>query len=566
METQETDVAVTRDESMDLKSLMGTKEEKKEETSPLDSAIGSKQLGLVVNNKDLKKEEEPLRDYRDTDERRQEFSEKIDEMELKQKQAEAVVVIKKPENQAEDAQMMDEISRVTFDDEGNGIVPQGAKFIRSKNDLPKNAKTTTLSEASNEESSENEENASENIEEMNDATIDVDQEKESIVKILIDKTGLGRNFDLNDDEKKVISESSEVHIVEVEDKELGTMKVSRQTDDTLSFMESVQKYDLSISKTNMIFPLSGFKADMCGLSYGEFSDIALDVREDSNETIDFDKNWKMLTVIYNKMTNISCGKFVDFEDFLKKFAWADTQLAIYGLLISTEPEEDSLRLTCMNKNCNKHFIHKYPIRSLISFDYCTKDYLNAIDKVADVSGQELFKVAEESPVRTIKAIRLPSDYVMEIGPISAYDYLYTMLQKTKEYTKILEAISDNDGESVDGVSFGDIKKKMEYLVMLSIIRGFRVQKNDGSWERITSVDTVIDFMDKYLSPNDFRLINAVYEKAIEDYSVAFSIRDIKCPNCGTVTKFIPVTPQEMVFRHRQRMESTQITLDSLHLL
>ena len=88
METQETDVAVTRDESMDLKSLMGTKEEKKEETSPLDSAIGSKQLGLVVNNKDLKKEEEPLRDYRDTDERRQEFSEKIDEMELKQKQAE----------------------------------------------------------------------------------------------------------------------------------------------------------------------------------------------------------------------------------------------------------------------------------------------------------------------------------------------------------------------------------------------------------------------------------------------------------------------------------------------
>ena len=168
--------------------------------------------------------------------------------------------------------------------------------------------------------------------------------------------------------------------------------------------------------------------------------------------------------------------------------------------------------------------------------------------------------------KLLKAIRLPSDYVMEIGPISAYDYLYTMLQKTKEYTKILEAISDNDGESVDGVSFGDIKKKMEYLVMLSIIRGFRVQKNDGSWERITSVDTVIDFMDKYLSPNDFRLINAVYEKAIEDYSVAFAIRDIKCPNCGTVTKFIPVTPQEMVFRHRQRMESTQITLDSLHLL
>ena len=51
---------------------------------------------------------------------------------------------------------------------------------------------------------------------------------------------------------------------------------------------------------------------MKGMSYGEYADVAL-----SMENVTFDQYYKRLSVIYNKMTNVSTGKFETFEDFLK---------------------------------------------------------------------------------------------------------------------------------------------------------------------------------------------------------------------------------------------------------
>lgn len=556
--------APVKDPSMDLRKLMQTRVENTKQASPLDMAAQNKEKGLIVNSGDLKLKDEPLRDNMHTEEREKDYDETVHEMEETSKKAGAVAIIRKPTNQVEDVEMMDEIGRSYFDNDGNIIVPEDAKYIRPKKDFGENAEFKSIydKDANNE--------TQPSIGDVDEGSIpnDSDSEKQTIVQLLIDKTGYGSDKEITFDEseKKIIDKATAIRVVEVEDKTLKTMRVQKDIDPDLSFMETVDKYSMSLSKSKVVFPISGFRAEMTGLTFGGFTDISLDLEsEDSDDIINFDKMWKMYSTIYNNMINVSCGKFDDFEDFLKKFSYFDVPIAVFGLLLSTQPEVDTITMDCLNKSCKKKYQHKYMIRSLLDFELSSKEYLKALDKVNDATGHDLFKVADESPVRTIKAIELPSKVILEFGPISCYDYLYGVLKKINELIRIGEKIRKNDGEPVDGISINDVAKRMEILEYIQVIRGFRIPKEDGSYTRITSVDKIIEYIEKYIAITDFNYLTAIYEKAMAEYHVGFSMKNIRCPHCETLTKKIPVNIYTLVFRIQQRMKNTNLILDNLHL-
>ena len=542
---------VTRDTSMNLSDLIkkapDKKTEEENEVSPLDAALSHQEKGLVVETEELTEEEEKLRPNYDTDENRKGFSEKSDELLEDAKKAEAVVVMKKPENEGETAEMMDEISAVTFDENGKAVIPENARYIISKDDakITKNVEETSTDEESNETvDSEN--------------TSDEDAEKNRIVQILIDKTGLGGNFELTEEEKKIVDESTEIRLTAVEDLSLKTATTKRDTDDDLSFMQTIDKYQLSVSKTHMIFPLSGFSADLGGLSYGEFADITLDIGDDSIDEYDFDKNWRMLSVIYDKMTNVSCGSFKSFEDFLKKFAWNDVPLAIYALLISTQPETDTLAMRCNEPKCKKSFTHKYNTRGLIDFKSCATGYLQSIDKVSNAKGNDRFKVAEESLVRTVKKTKLPdSGYVVEIGPASCWDYLYGICEAFTEFQNLTDEEKEERQE--------EFLKQAYYSTMLLTLRAIDVVDARGEWHRITTYEKIFEIFDKHMTPNDFNIVSAITTKGINEYKIGFSLKNIVCPHCGAVTNSIEIEPKELVFQIQQTMSNTQVTLKDFQL-
>lgn len=553
-DTNEKTTSVERDESIDLSSLMKKKDVSSNEASPLDQMVAAKKdsdSGIVVDNK---AEETSLRANNDTDEFREGVSEANATLISNAKKAEAVVVIKKPTNESEDAMLIDEIEESHFDDNGKIVVPENAKFIIPKYLVPDNKKdkVTKLSGSNSNIDAIITDDVPEESK-TEDASPDDKEEKDNIVKVLIDKTGLGADIIITDDEQKIIDEANEIHVIEVEDKELATLKTKRVDENDLSFMDTIDKYQLSVSKTSMVYPISGFSADMAGLSYGEFADISLDTTsEDSSDEYDYNKNWKMMSVIYDKMTNISSGKFNDFVDFLKKFAYADLQLAIYALLISTEPEEDTISLRCHADNCGKGFIHKYAIRSLIDFSDATTDYLKAIDKVHDARGEGCFKVAENSPVRTIKKIRLPeTNYIAEIGPASCYDFLYGICNQMGN----LKEVKDEDA----------VIKKLYYILILNVVRAIHVKDVNGAYVRITNYENLTEIFDKYLTPEDFNILQSIYVKSIEEYRIGFSVKNIVCPHCGSKTESIDIDPRELVFRIQQTMRNTRLTLHNFQL-
>lgn len=561
---------VSRDMTMDLQSLMQTspiKEKTDTGQSPLDNAIAHPQVtGLIAKSDDIKFGDSPLRSILDSDERRNEFDDAVEEMEVSRNKAEAVVVIRKPENQLQMAQLLGEINAVQFDDEGNGIVPEGAKWIVSKKDIPENAVTNQLNDATKPaQQPANPASTKSPWDTKNYEVTNDDGTKMNIVQLLIDKTGLGGTPQFTEEEKEIIDRSDGLRIVEVEDKKLRTMRVERDIEDDLDFLKTVDVYDMSIVKTNLIFTLSGFKADMAGLNYGEFGDIALDVTPEGMEQLNFDKTKKMLYTLYTKTLNPSCGKFKGFDDYLKKLCWFDVPIAIYGVLISTQPEEDSLRIRCEVPNCMQYYEHKFSPRTLIDFSSASEDYLTLMEKISRASGDELFDYAENSLVRTVKAVELPSKVIALIGPLSAYDYLYTLLRILREAMKLATEIEENDGEPVNGVSMADLDKRMNNLMMLYVVRGFRIPKGDGRYVEIRNPEKVLEYIENYMQIHDYQIIRNIYEKAESDYAIRFRLQNLRCPHCGAEIPSLRVDVQELVFRIRQRMSSTEIITDNFHL-
>lgn len=568
--SENTSGTVERDESMNLESLLSSTEPsatpesqeeptkvgttKAEHKSPLDLAIDRQktaQKGIIVDSANEQVGPVQLRPNTDTDAFREGFADAISEQEDLAKKAQLIYAVRRPENEGEYAEMITEIGAVTVDDNGVIHVPEGAKYI-----VPKNPEILAKVEAQKAamesgeyqayQTPDNTELKAETSSEYSEKAARKEK-KDQLVKILIDKTGLGANFTFDEEETKAIQTSNMIHLVEVENRDLEAVEIERPDDGT-PFMQAMDAYKLSVSKAPMTFPASGFKADMTGLSWGEFSDITLDISDDSEDYINFDKIYKKLSVIYNNMKNISIGAFKSFEDFLKHFAYVDVQLATYGLLISTQPEEDTITLVCNKPSCKQRFNFKYAPRSIINFNSANTELLEQIDRINTVAPEERLRLAKSSRVNKFTRIKLPvSGYLVDLGFASCYDYLYGILSLIKKYTD--EEIPQDD-------------TRWELTGMLQGVRGIYMPQKNGTYLAARKPENIIDVLNTAIPPEDIIVLNSAYEHYINQYYIEFSLNGVECPHCHTKTESIAITPDELVFLIHQRQRATPITFDN----
>ena len=563
-EVTENNGTVTRDTSFDVGSLLtqstpetSTPTVETPETQPtaepkksaLDLAIERKKTeitGIIVDSANEQEGPVKLRANTDTDGFREGYAMELAEQEELTRKAKLIYAVKHPANEGEYAEMITEILGVTEDENGVVHVPEGSNYI-----VPRTPELVAMKESS---TTPDTESATNQDVESTSGNTDVDpavlarkERKEELVKILIDKTGLGANIEFDTEEKKAIESSSVIHLIEVEDKELDTIEIERPDDGT-PFMQAVDAYKLSVSKAPMTFPASGFKADMTGLSWGEFSDITMDISEDSDDYINFDKIYKKLSVIYNNMKNISIGAFKSFEEFLKHFAYVDVQLATYGLLISTQPEEDTITLVCNKEGCKKRFNFTYIPRSIINFESANSEMLEQINNINTVAPEGRLALAKASRVNKFKRVKLPtSGYLVDLGFASCYDYLYGILSLIKKYR-------DMDIPEEDS--------RWELTGMLQGVRGIYIRKSNGRYLPATTPEDIIDVLNTAVPPEDIKILNAAYEQYINQYYIEFRLQNVECPHCHTKTEKISITPDELVFLIHQRQRATQITFDN----
>lgn len=369
--------------------------------------------------------------------------------------------------------------------------------------------------------------------------------KNNVVQLIIDKTGLGTDFMLSDEEKKKVVDAAEIRLTQVEVLDIASIKTVKPTN---NFAHHVNKYTLSGNKTTISFPASGFKADMVGLTYGEIGDISL-----AMDAVNVDKYYKRLSTIYNKMTNLSCGPFESFDEFLKNFAFTDIPLAIYGLYVSSFPEVQTIALRCGRQTCGKTFDINFSTRNVIRLEKCDQVLLDHMADLAASDPNEYDRIYKDAPVRNIKHIRLPySGYIIDCGIISAYEFLYNFIPIMDENT-FREAFGKDENQVYQN-----------NVVLLTSVTAVRVPDPDNPGQYILYDDYkgILDAIYN-IGPEEIKILAAITTKIQREYQLNFSFGDVTCPHCKNITRNMDVTMDELVFQTYQRLISTEVDLKNI---
>ena len=566
---------ITRNEDLDLTSMLNAvKEEsnvvKKEETAPateikksplemLKESEASNPKGIVVENNDLKADNGPQKNIVYNDERMADIKEEINNYDTTLNKRSKVTLIRKPMTQLEYVQLMDEIESVVINPDGSISFDlqdkygnkQTPVFIRPREKDEPIFDFSVLSPEERKELKSNgviditeektEETSGENSEESTEE--EISPEKKKIVEILIDKTGLGGDFFLTEDEKQKVSEAETIKINEVKILDIAAIKAKRSN---VSFQDHIKEFNISGSRTTICFPASGFKAQMRGLSYGEYADIAL-----SMENVKFDQYYKRLSIIYNHMTNISRGEFKDFEDFLKHFSYTDISLALYGLYISTEKEKQEIPLKCGNTKCGKTFNWEYHTRNVLRLERCADKFLKKMEEIATAKPSDYDKLAEDAAVNNSKYVELPeSKVVCEMGVASAYDFLYNFIPLMNE-----ETFKDAFGQDASQVY-------MDNVLLLTSVRSLDVPDGNGGYIHCEGYKDILDAL-YYISPSEIKTLASYVAKIQSNWEVTYSLGDTTCPHCGSVTKNLDVSMDDLVFQTYNRLMNTEIELSKI---
>ena len=579
-----------KDDAMDLSEFITTPTTQKPtvETSPIDSALSDNtpksnkelsplaaelnrkknaQLGTTVTRKEMEDgKERTVFENPMADERRERMKATMDESEMLLKQRAAIIPLKQFESSTEYSQMVHEISLVRFDEtgkayfdyekdsNGNNVIP---KFIRlrTENDPPYSKENDYLVMNRDAENARRIADGKEPIPDSVPLTAKVediehkDEEedtKSKTINLIIDKTGLGTDFILSEDERKKMAEANEIRLTQVEVLDIASITTEKPERD--SFTGKINTYQLSGSKTTISFPASGFKADMTGLTYGEIADISL-----SMDAVNVDKYYKRLAIIYNKMKNISNGPFDSFEDFLKNFAYTDISLAVYGLFVATFPEVQTISLRCGRNSCNKTFDWDYATRSILRLDKSDEVLLNKMAQLASADPNEYEDIYKKAAVRNSKFIKLPySGYIVELGIASAYEFLYNFIP----------VIDDETFKQAFGNDINDVYKNN--MLLLTTVLSVRIPKNDNpnSYILCEGYKDIVDAIYS-ISPEEIKIIATMSNKIQTQYQVNYSFGDVKCPHCGNVTKDLDLTIDDLVFQTYQRLISTEIDLTNI---
>lgn len=494
-----------------------------------------------------------------------------------------IIVTKVPKTAQEYIAMMDEIDSIAVDENGtpyynvmedkevevpgeNGLVEIKHEAVRVKDFTPKYTRIRTVNDPefsmegdkkfldvmSNSMNGDPLYSDDTNADSIADGVVDkgvvknaeIDRQKGALIKVIIDKTQTGAPINFTDEEHAKLTEASEIQLTEVKKITLSSLRV-RKKDKTLK--EAIEAQNASGGgSTTICFPGSGFRAQMSPLSYGELGDIALQM-----ESVTFNIYWKRLSVIYNKMKNISCGAFNSFDEFLKSFAYTDISMALYGLYVATFPDSNSLEMRCNVNTCNRTFSHTFSTRNVIQLDKCNLTFLNKMKEIASCPPNGLKFMAENSAVRNPKRFELPeSKVIVEIGIASAYDFLYNLVP----------IMDENTFRNEFGEDENDTYKKL--MLYLTTVTKLFVPVEGGEYYECTGYKDIIDGL-YMVTPQENKILTSIINKYLEEYTPVFELVGVTCPHCGHANRPIAISMDELVFQTHQTLESTEIDESSI---
>ena len=321
----------------------------------------------------------------------------------------------------------------------------------------------------------------------------------------------------------------------------------------------ITPYSSDIYDVPLTLPLSGYRCTLKPVNYYEF--IQLGSAPNSGNPVDIDK--KQWSIIYDHVKNVSIGEFKDFEDFLKKTKYSDRELLMWGVLIASADEEETLSMTCGNPKCQKHHTLKYKPRSII---HVNDELANKFQykKTHDVAPGDAALKHFIDINSTVRRYKLPNTgYIVEIDERpSAYDFInrrYPLMDQLRE------RFTDPDHPDVDlseNAEFNYLMTQALFITSISKIVG-DTEYRYTNWEDIEKIIT------KSLDMRDAAILMQLIGKLSAETAspINFYLEDFTCSACGRHQDRIPIPDigSILIFQLSQRLSSTEINLTEMEL-
>ena len=384
------------------------------------------------------------------------------------------------------------------------------------------------------------------------ATININVEGGTPVNVNIDENVVGEMTHTN---------RVDIFVTEVTREELqGSRVVNNSQRDGI-----ITPFKSSMLDTPITLPLSGYRLVMKPLNYYEF--IQLGSSPESASRVDTDlKTW---SIIYDHITNVSIGKFKDFDDFLKNTKYMDRELLMWGVLIASSEEEETITIKCGNPKCEKRHQLKYNPRSLIHVnpDLIGKYEWETTGKVAP--GEAAIKHFNKLNSK-IRRYKLPNTgYIVEVDDRpSAYDFInrrYPLMDKLRERflpdnRDDLDTEEKRDKYLNENAEYSYLLTHAMFITAISKIVDGTEYRYDN-WDDIEKIiTTALDMKDAAI------LIQLVNKLAADNISpMDFYLENFKCDACGREEKRIPIPDigNTLIFQLSRRLSSTEINLTEM---
>ena len=360
------------------------------------------------------------------------------------------------------------------------------------------------------------------------------------VEVVINKSALG-TITFTEEEKSRLEKAKKIRLIEVEDKELKTLKVKKKIRKKDEFKILKKNFDKSYSPVMAI--ASGYTCKMKNISAIEA--IRMYQRPGRDTANSILEKWSL---IYDKIIDVSRGPFNDIEDFLRHTAFHDYENFVFAMIASSYPEDDAIEFVCDKElgGCGKSFSINYKNTSMIRQDLI-QDSTKRI--IGDIINHAPFvdkakEYADKSPVNYTKRFFVDntSGIIVELYIPSVHDIMKNYFEEIQENEDLLST------------------KDRDLVLLAQGIKSIFIpdyEEDDGSFYQAEGVLAIVEALEDFTTPQLQLITNKTLELT-EPYTIRYGIPKVVCPHCKHDFGQYTMSLDSILFQRVQQQVMTEI--------
>jgi hypothetical protein len=367
------------------------------------------------------------------------------------------------------------------------------------------------------------------------------------VTVLIDKIGLGE-LTFSEEEKKRIDAAKRIHLVEVENRKLQSVKISKKVDVTTSKDKKYVQRKFNRAYAPVVALASMYTGKMMNVSSAESLQLIQRPRQ-GETTKNMLEKWSL---IFSKLTDVSVGDFKNFDDFISHTAYADYNNFIYTILCNSYPDEDVVTFTCTQPNCRKDFDVKYKNRALLRTSDATPERIAVMEDLFHRSEfnskEDNYKyMMENSIVNSIQRFMVDntSGILVDIYVPSVKEQCENILPRITE-----EMLNAADPRIV--VLAHNIRRIL-MPVNLDEVESF----DELEYEEADTLETCVELM-KSFNDEQLQIIEEMIGKMLRPFTITYGLENVTCTNCGHNHGVYTMNLDNLLFQRVQRRTLTRL--------